>query len=155
LILLGQRVATTPLTQFTDHATGSGRPNRSIGYADLVLTDRVDVRAYQDGSGQLVATRVERTEADPLLIARGAVAAKAPLTNLTLLGIDVATSAMTRYRDSLGLPISDVTFYALVQVPPALPTVVRAQGVASATNTSTTIDATRATSTRGEVEIAQ
>ena len=82
------------------------------------------------------------------------MAAKAPLTNLTLLGIDVATSAMTRYRDSLGLPISDVTFYALVQVPPALPTVVRAQGVAGATSAST-IDATRATSTRGEVEIAR
>ncbi|HSQ73711.1 MAG TPA: DUF5666 domain-containing protein [Rubrivivax sp.] len=154
LVLLGQRVATTPLTQYTDHATGSGRPNRSIGYADLTLTDRVDVRAYQDGSGQLVATRVERTEADPLLIARGAVDAKAPLTSLTLLGIDVSTSAMTRYRDSLGLPISDVAFYALVQVPPALPTVVRAQGVAGATSAST-IDATRATSTRGEVEIAR
>jgi hypothetical protein len=127
---------------------------RTIGYAGLMVNDRVDVRAYKDATGKLVATRVERTDPDPLLIAKGAVDAKAPVTKLTLLGIDVATGAATRYRDALGNLIADVAFYGLMQAPPAVATIVRAQGVASTTSAGT-IDATRTASTHGEVEIAQ
>ena len=148
---------TTPLTQFVEHlaaGNGMGGPRSDIGYADLAVSDRVDVRAYKDTAGRLVATRVERTEPSPLLIANGAVDAKAPVTQLTLLGIDVRTGAATRYRDAMGNLVTDITFYGLVQAPPALPAIVRAQGVASATS-PTAIDATRATSTRGEVEIAR
>jgi hypothetical protein len=81
------------------------------------------------------------------------VDSKSPLTRLGLLGIDVATGPATRYRDTLGNLISDIDFYALLQVPPAMPTIVRVQGEALAGSLNT-IDATRATSTRGEVEIA-
>ncbi len=157
LVVLGQGVATTPLTQFVDHTVaGAGRsgPMRTIGYADLALNDRIDVRAFKDAAGKLVAMRIERTEPDPLLIARGPVDARIPVMQLTLLGIGVDTGAATRYRDALGNLISGVAFYELVQVPPSLPTVVRAQGIASPASGSL-IDATRTASTRGEVEIAQ
>ena len=154
LVVLGQSVATTPLTQYVDRSAGSGRPVRTIGFADLLVDDRVDVRLYEDAAGHLVAARIERTEPNLVLIARGAVDAKVAPTRLTLLGITVDTGPATRYRDALGALVSDAEFYALVQVPPALPSVVRAQGVAS-TASQSTIDATRTSNTRGEVEIAQ
>jgi len=133
---------------------GAGGPPSPLGYADLQVGDRVDVMAYKDASGALVATRVERLDADPLLIAKGPVDAKLPLTSLTLFGIEVTTGVDTRYRDIDGILITDAAFYALVQVPPALPSVVRAQGIASATSANR-IDATRTLSTHGEVEIAK
>jgi len=157
VVVLGQGVITTPQTQFIDQSTtagGQGGPVRTIGYADLALNDRIDVRAYKNSAGELVATRIERTEPDVLLIAKGAVDAKTPVTAFTVLGIDVATGPATHYRDAMGNLITDITFYGLLQVPPQVPTVVRAQGVASATSADA-IDATRTVTTRGEVEIAQ
>ena len=168
LTVLGQVVNTTPLTQFIDRSggtggsngngyggsNGSGGPPSPLGYADLQVGDRVDLMAYRDATGALVATRVVRTDPDTVLIAKGPVDAKVPVTRLTLFGIGVTTGADTRYRDVDGNLITDVAFYALVQAPPAVPSVVRAQGVASTTNANT-IDATRTADTRGEVEIAK
>ena len=157
LTVLGQGVVTTPLTQFVEHVAAGGSlggPLSGISYADLAVNDRVDVRAYKDSTGMLVATRVERTEPSPLLIAKGAVDAKAPVTQLTLLGIEVDTGAATRYRDAIGNLINDIAFFDLVQAPPAVPTIVRAQGVASTTSANA-IDSTRSASTHGEVEIAR
>lgn len=153
-VLLGQTVTTTPLTLFLDSSGTGGRATPTLSYADLAVADRVDVRVFKDSTGSLVATRVERTAPDPVLIVRGKVDAKTPLTAFTLVGIGIATGPATRYRDEFGNLIDDAAFYALLQVPPAAATTVRAQGVASATSLST-IDATRTTSTRGEVEIAQ
>jgi hypothetical protein len=152
VVVLGQRISTTPLTEFIDRTTGPGRPVRSLSYADLAVSDRIDIRAYKDASGKLVATRIERTAPDPLLIAKAAVDAKTPVTSLTILGIDVTTGPNTRYRDALQTLISALDFYSLVQVPPALPSIVRAQGIASPSSV-TTIDATRSSSTHGEVAL--
>jgi len=164
--VLGQGVKTTPLTQFIDRTSatggsngngngaGAGGPPSPLGYADLKVGDRVDVMAYEDASGALVATRVERTNADETVAAKGPVDAKTPLTGITLFGIEVTTGTNTWYRDIDGNLITDAAFYALVQVPPAVPSVVRAQGIASAASASR-IDATRTLSTRGEVEIAK
>ncbi len=130
VVVLGQKIVTTPLTQFVDQSGASGKPLRTIAYADLTVADRIDARAYMDAAGKLVATRIVRTEPDPLLIAKAAVDAKFPVTRMTVLGITATTSPSTRYRDVLGNLIAAVDFYNLVQVPPALPTIVRAQGVA-------------------------
>jgi len=155
VVVLGQKVATTPLTQFVDQSSASRQPLRTIAYADLTVADRIDVRAYKDAAGELVATRIVRTEPDPLLIAKAAVDAKFPhVTRMTVLGITVTTSPSTRYRDVLGNLITAVDFYNLVQVPPALPTIVRAQGVVTPAGDSA-LNATRTTSTRGEVEITR
>jgi hypothetical protein len=142
------------LTQFLDSSGPGGRATPTLAYADLAVSDRVDVRAYQDTSGRLVAMRVERTDPDPLLIAKGPVIAKTPVTGFSLLGIGVATGPATRYRDALSNLISDVAFYDSLAVTPAAATVVRTQGVASTANLET-IDATRAISVRGEVEISR
>jgi hypothetical protein len=168
LTVLGKSVATTPFTQFIDRlstASGSngngnggngssGGPPSPLAYADLQVGDRVDVMAYRDASGAFVATRVERTAPDEVLIVRGPADTKVPTTRLTLIGIDVSTGVNTWYRDIDGNLITDAAFYAMVQVPPAVPSVVRAQGIASAASASR-IDATRTLNTRGEVEIAK
>ncbi len=153
-VVLGQTVVTTPLTQFLDSSGPGGRATPTLAYADLAVSDRVDVRAYQDTSGRLVAMRVERTDPDPLLIAKGPVIAKTPVTGFSLLGIGVTTGPATRYRDALSNLISDVAFYDSLAVTPGAATVVRTQGVASTANLET-IDATRAISMRGEVEISR
>lgn len=152
VVVLGQRILTTPLTAFIDRTTGPGRPVRSLSYSDLAVADRIDIHAYKDASGKLIATRIERTAPDPLLIVKAAVDAKTPVTGLTILGIDVATGPITRYRDALQTLISALDFYSLVQVPPALPSIVRAQGIAGPSSL-TTIDATRSGSTHGEVAL--
>jgi disulfide oxidoreductase YuzD len=97
---------------------------------------------------------VERTTPDATLIIRAKVEAKTPTTTFKLVGIDVSTGPSTRYRDALSNLISADEFYALLQVSPAVPTMVRAQGVTSAVSMST-VDATRTNDTRGEVEVAQ
>jgi hypothetical protein len=153
-VLLGQAVATTPLTLFLDSSGRGGRATPTLAYADLAVADRVDVRTFRDSTGKLVATRVERTTPDATLIVRAKVEAKTPTTTFKLVGIDVSTGPSTRYRDALSNLISADEFYALLQVSPAVPTMVRAQGVASAVSLST-VDATRTNDTRGEVEVAQ
>ena len=132
-VLLGQNVTTTPLTLFLDSSSKGGRATPTLAYADLAVSDRVDVRLFKDSAGKLVATLVERTDPDPMLIVRGKVDSKAPLTSFTLVGIGVSTGPATRYRDESSTLVSDAAFYALLQVPPAAPTMVRAQGVASPT----------------------
>jgi hypothetical protein len=162
LTVLGKSVATTPFTQFIDrlstasgsNGNGNGGPPSPLAYADLQVGDRVDVMAYRDASGAFVATRVERTAPDVVLIVRGPADAKLPTTRLTLIGIDVSTGVNTWYRDIDGNLITDAAFYTMVQVPPSVPSIVRAQGIASATSNSA-IDATRTANTRGEVEIAK
>ena len=152
LLLLGQKITTTTLTEYLDRSSGPGRPLRSIGYADLAVADRIDIRAYKNTSGTLVATRIERTEPSSLLIAKGAVDSKMPVLRLSLLGIEALTGQETRYRDTQSALITDVEFYGLLQVPPAVPSIVRVQGVAGLFSTST-IDASRTSSNRGEVEL--
>ena len=152
LVMLGQRVTTTPLTQFVDKSAAATLPISAIGYADLLVNDRLDVRAYEDDTGKLVAVRVERTDPDPLLVARGPVDAKLPTTQLTLFGITVATGPATLYRDPVYELVTAAEFYDLLQLLPAVPTTVRALGVAS-TASASTIDATRNASTSGEVAI--
>jgi hypothetical protein len=71
---------------------------------------------------------------------------------LSLLGIEALTGQETRYRDTQSALITDVEFYGLLQVPPAVPSIVRVQGVAGLFSTST-IDASRTSSNRGEVEL--
>lgn len=154
LQLLGRSIGTTTATQYVDTSSGTGRPLRTLGLSNLVPGDRIDVRAYKDASGNLVATRVERTDPDTRLTAKGPVDAKVPNSGLTIVGIAAVTGAQTNYTLADGTSTTDATFYATVQVPPALPSLVRVMGVASATLTNT-IDATHPTGVPGEARIAQ
>ncbi|MDH4052663.1 MAG: DUF5666 domain-containing protein [Rubrivivax sp.] len=152
ITLLGQSIKVTADTDLKDKLAHAGRPT-VIDLASLDVADRLRVAAYRDLAGDLVAKRVERTPADPLVVVKGPADAKAPVTQLTLAGFDVATGASSRYRDATGTLVDAATFYAALAVPPAAaPTVVHARGVVASLSTNV-VDATRSISTIGELEI--
>jgi len=149
--LLGRSITVNVDTDLTDGAANPDQPT-AITLAALNPADRLEVKAYKDSTGALVATRVERTAADSLVVVKGPADAKVPTTQLTLAGFSVATGAATRYRDASGAVVDAVTFYNAVLVPPAVPTVVHARGVVAGLSTNV-VDATRTVSTDGELEI--
>jgi hypothetical protein len=151
LTLLGRPIKVTADTVLTDRLGNSTQP-QLITLAALNAGDRLEVKATSE-SGSLLANSVERTEADPLVVVKAAADAKTPVTGLTLTGFAVATSANTIYRDQNRNQIDATTFYNLVQVPPAVPSVVHARGVVSSL-TSNVVDSTRSTSTTGELRIS-
>jgi hypothetical protein len=151
LTLLGRPIKVSADTVLTDRLGSSTQP-QLVTLAALNVGDRLEVKATSE-NGSLLARTVERTEADPLVVVKAAADAKTPVTGLTLTGFAVATSDNTRYRDQSGNLIDATSFYNLVQVPPAVPSVVHARGVVSSL-TSNVVDATRSTSTTGELEIA-
>jgi hypothetical protein len=149
--LLGRSIKVNADTDLRDGAANSGQPT-AITLAALNPADRLEVKAYKDPTGTLVATRVERTAVDSLVVVKGPADAKVPTTQLILAGFDVATGVYTRYRDASGAVVDAATFYNAVLVPSAVPTVVHARGVVADLST-TVVDATRSVSTTGELEI--
>jgi hypothetical protein len=149
--LLGRSIRVNADTELRDGVANSGQPT-AITLGALNPADRLEVKAYKDGAGALVATRVERTAADSLVVVKGPAEAKVPTTQLTLAGFNVVTGANTRYRDAGGAVVDAAVFYDAVLVPPAVPTVVHARGVVADLSTNI-VDATRSASTTGELEI--
>lgn len=153
ITLLGRAIKVTADTEFRDRLANANQPT-VITLAALNAGDRLEVKAYKDAGGNLIATRIERTEADALVVVKGPADAKVPTTQLTLAGIGVATGANSRYRDVSGTLVDATTFYNAVQVPPAVPTMVHARGVVPSLATNV-VDATRTVSTTGELEIGE
>jgi hypothetical protein len=153
LTLLGRAIKLTADTELRDRLASADQPT-AITLAALNTADRLEVNAYKDTTGGLIATRVERTAADSLVVVKGPADAKVPTTQLTLAGFGVATGANSRYRDASGTLVDAATFYAAVAVPPAVPTMVRARGVVASLATNV-VDATRSVSTTGELEIGE
>lgn len=151
--LLGRAIKVNADTEFRDRLASANQPT-IITLATLNAGDRLEVKAYKNTSGDLIATRIERTEVDSLVVVKGPADAKVPTTQLTLAGIGVATSANSRYRDVSGTLVDATTFYNAVQVPPAVPTVVHARGVVANLATNV-VDATSTVSTTGELEIGE
>lgn len=151
--LLGQAIGLTADTVLIDRSGTSSQQPRVIALAALNTGDRLEVMASRSG-GVLTAAWIERTDADPLVVVKGPADVKTPTTQLTLAGFNVATGASSRYRDADGTLIDATSFYNLVAVPPAVPTLVRARGVVAGLATNT-LDATRTTSTTGELEITR
>jgi Domain of unknown function (DUF5666) len=153
LTMLGRAIKLTADTVLRDRLTSAEQPT-AITLASLNPADRLEVNAYEDAAGDLIATRVERTAADALVVVKGPTQAKVPTTQLTLAGFNVATGANSRYRDAGGTLVDAATFYAAVEVPPAGSTMVRARGVVASLATNV-VDATRSVSSIGEVEIVE
>jgi len=149
--LLGRTMVINADTVLRDRLSNADQPT-AITLDELNLADRLEVNAYRDTSGNLIATRVERTEVDPLVVVKGPADAKMPTTQLTLAGFDVTTGPDSLYRDASGNLVDAVSFYDAVLVPPAAATVVHARGMV-ADLTADVVDATRSTSTIGELEI--
>jgi len=150
--LLGRSIKVNADTDLRDGAANPDQPTE-ITLGALNPADRLEVKAYKDAAGALVATRVERTAADSLVVVKGPADAKVPTTQLTLAGFGVATGLATRYRDASGALVDAATFYDAVLVSTAVPTVVHARGVVAGLSTNV-VDATRTVSTTGELEIA-
>ena len=153
LTMLGRALKLTADTVLRDRLASADQP-AVITLASLNAADRLEVNAYEDAAGDLIATRVERTAADSLVVVKGPADAKVPTTQLTLAGFGVATGTNSRYRDLSGALVDAATFYAAVAVPPAVPTMVRARGVVASLATNV-VDATRDVSTTGELEIGE
>lgn len=151
LTLLGEPIQVNDDTVLIDRSVSGTQP-QAVTLDALAVGDRLEIMASRSATGNLVANTVTRTAPDPLVVVKGPADAKTPDTALTLGGFGVATGPGTRYRDSDGELIDAAAFYALVAVPPAVPSVVRARGVV-ADLAGNVVDATRANSTTGEVEL--
>jgi hypothetical protein len=152
ITVLGQAINVNADTTMVDRIASADQP-AVIALSSLNPADRLEVKAYKDTAGALVATRVERTVASPLVVVKGPADAKVPTTGLTLAGFGVATGVNTLYRDVNQITVDAATFYGAVQVPPAVPSIVHARGVV-ATLATNVVDATRSNSTVGELELA-
>ena len=152
LVVLGQTVAITADTVLTDRLVSPLQPQR-IALSAISVGDRIELRAFKNTSGGLVAIAVQRTEADPLVVVKAAADSKTVATQLVLTGIGITTGPATVYRGLDGSLLSADDFYAAVQVPVAVPSVIHARGVVAGLS-SVGVDATRDTSTTGEVELA-
>ena len=151
--LLGRPFRLTADTIVLDRSGSFSMQPRAITLAALSPGERLEVKGWRDAGGALTAARIERTDADPLVVVKGPADAKTPTVQLTLAGFKVITGASSRYRDADGNLIDAAAFYSLVTVPPAVPTAVHARGVV-ASLAANDLDATRTSSTTGELEIA-
>ncbi len=151
--LLGRTFKVTADTELRDRLTSADQP-KVVTLAAFNPADRLELKAYKDGAGNLIATRIERSEADALVVVKGPAEAKVPVTRLTLFGIAIDTGDASRYRDFSGTLVDAATFYGAVAVPPAVPSIVHVRGVVDALATNV-VDATRTVSTTGELELGE
>ena len=112
LVVLGITVKVDPMTRFEDK---SDTDDESFSMADIRVGDYVEVRGaeFPASSGQLLARRLEREDADDRSIVQGPVSAVAA-PNLTILGVTVQTGPGTEFEDREDLSISSGTFFGQV-----------------------------------------
>lgn len=142
ITLLGKVVKLTALTQLRDKALDL----RTFSLADLLVGDAVEVRAFEDTNGDIVAVKLERQK-QPLdrVILQGRMDTKdAATTSLTILGIMVQGGAQTEWRLANDQPATAAAWFDATPVD----TIVKARGVEGPGGTS--VDATL-----GEVEVEE
>jgi hypothetical protein len=109
--LLGLTVRTDAWTEWKASGGGASLDLTTIGAGP------VEIRGVPGSAGEIVATRVESTNDDRLVLQGPTSAKDVPAGRLTILGITVQTSAGTEYRDSSDAAIAAATFFELVVVP--------------------------------------
>ena len=121
--VLGQQIKVTSATQFegmddqTDHFFSLNKIHQG---------DALQIRAFQDTSGALVALRVERLSQLSSVAVQGPMGATDPMTmSFTIAGIKVQGGPKTQWRNNTG-PVDANTWFATT----ALNTVVKGNGVA-------------------------
>jgi hypothetical protein len=138
-VMLTKTIAVNALTQFEDKSSAALHTFNLASIAPNV--DRLAVRAYKDSSGNLIATRVERTNPDSRIVLQGPVDAPKTITSLTIIGLTVQIGPSTQYQDAAGNTLTPLAFVSAVSIPPATPSIVKVQGVAGS-GVGNTIDAT-------------
>jgi hypothetical protein len=142
ITLLGKTVKVTTQTQLRDKAQNK----RTFSLADLLVGDAVEVQAFEDTNGDIVAVKLERQQ-KPLanVILQGRMdTMDAATTSLTIIGIKVEGGAQTAWR----LANRQLVSAAIWFVDTALNAIVRAQGVEGTGGTS--LDATAGQVQAGE-----
>lgn len=107
--LLGVNVITDEFTLFRDHSS-IGAP--VFGFEDLAVGARIEVRAYLH-DGAVIATRVERDDADDTVTLKAPVEAIAQ-PSVTLLGMTVTSDQDTVFQNFAQEVIDADTFFNLV-----------------------------------------
>lgn len=118
--LLGIVVRIDIHTQFKDDAGGE----RDFRLERIRLRDRLEIRAFIDAQGHVVATRLRRHGPNTEILLQGPVDSVAN-PNLVIQGIEVRTDATTECEDSHGRDITVAQFFAAVRSG----TIVKARGV--------------------------
>jgi hypothetical protein len=123
ITLLGKTVKVTAQTQLRDKA----QDKHTFSFADLLVGDAVQVRAFVDTNGDIVAVKLERVQ-KPLAndILQGPMDTMDPATtSLTIIGIKVLGGAQTVWRLANHQTTDAATWFAST----AVNTIVKAQGV--------------------------
>ena len=112
LTVLGLVIATTATTQFEDD---SDQEEPAFGLEDIDSGNWVEIKAFQDASGNLVANQVERDDAeDEVRIEAPVESAMQP--DLQLLGLTIQTDAGTRFEHGNDNPIDPDDFFDQVSI---------------------------------------
>jgi hypothetical protein len=141
ITLLGKTVKVTALTQLRDKA----QDKRTFSLADLNKGDAVEVRAFEDTNGDIVAVRLERQKKTlDNVILQGPMDTKDPATtSLTIIGITVQGGARTEWQLSDDdRQVDAATWFART----AVGTNVKARGIEATGGTSLDV-------TSGQVEV--
>jgi len=112
ITVLGLVIGTNEVTQFEDD---SDLEDPSFGLEDIATGDWIEIKAFMDGSGNLIAAQVERDDAED------EVEIKAPVEsvtrpNLQVLGLTIQTDGNTDFEDINETPITADDFFAQVGV---------------------------------------
>ena len=117
--VLGIAVTTNESTMFRDDGSVVVR---EFGLDDLAVGDRIEVHAYLDGS-TVVATKLERDEADDSVILKAPVEAVAR-PGVTMLGVTVTSDPNTVFQNTAMEIIDADEFFSIVMTD----SLVRAEG---------------------------
>lgn len=105
MLVMGVEVSTTATTVWKDDSEDD---EHYLNLGRLGSGDRVEVNGYQNASGELVATSVEREDADGEAVyrLRGPIADLANMPNFTLFGITITTDVTTEFETSSSITSS-------------------------------------------------
>jgi Domain of unknown function (DUF5666) len=131
LDLLGITVRIDALTRLEDKSAADVDP---LTISSINVGDYLEVRGAElpAGSGDILATIVERDDVDTETILQGFVTSVAN-PSFTILGVTITTNGATQFRDVDDSPISAATFFGRV----AAGSLVKAKGLETSTTTMT------------------
>jgi len=109
LVMLGITFTTDALTRFEDKSSADVRP---LTINDLNTGDYLEIRGaeFPSGSGQVLATILERDDVDTRTELQGFVTTVAQ-PSLTILGVTITTDGATVFRDINNVAISATDFF--------------------------------------------
>lgn len=107
--VFGVTVLTGAGTSFEDKSDADQRP---FGFADLRTGDYLEIRGFEEATARtMTAVLVEREDVESRRELQG-TATNVAQPNLLVLGVSVATTGSTQYRDVNDTAISAATFFA-------------------------------------------